>query len=83
MATTSALVDFPETGRFVTDFQESILGIVTFTAARAGNETADVRAFVIVLLCHSESRPTTTRHEEHLQLSGFLRSVAVGTLAIH
>jgi hypothetical protein len=83
MATTSALVDFPETGRFVTDFQESILGIVTFTAIRAGKKIADVRALAIVVIGDSEGRTTTAWDEEHLQLSGVLRSVALGTLAIH
>ncbi|HEX3319876.1 MAG TPA: hypothetical protein VHR84_04190 [Terriglobales bacterium] len=40
MATTSALVDSPETGPFVTDFEKSILGIMTLPAVGAGNETA-------------------------------------------
>ena len=77
MATTSALVDFPETGPFVTDFEKSILGIMTLPAVGAGNETAKVCTSTIVIIRDSESRPTTTRHQEHAETGRFVCLLAL------
>ena len=66
----------------VAELQETIFGIVAFSAIRAGNKAPNVRAFAVKIFSNRETRATTAGNEEHAHRRWFL-CLSLRALASH
>lgn len=60
-----APVDFPEMFRLVAHAQDAIFRIVSLATVRARDETPNMRPLAVIILGHSEGRPTTAGDQKH------------------
>jgi hypothetical protein len=65
-----AFIDFPLTVGLVTQFQQTVFGIVTFSASGTDQVAAPTCAAPVVVRRHGKTQPATARHQEHFQRLG-------------